>query len=198
MVTGSKNKWDQRYREQQFDPNIEPLSFLKEKLDPSIGDRALCIAAGNGRNAVYLAQKGFQVDAIDISEEGLRICVRLAESRGVHINPIQADLLDYELGQDRYDLVTKFFYYQPDLFEPIAHSLRPGGHFMFQTFSRDQLALSTGPRNANHLAIADDILPHFFGLRLRFYEDLILETEATRCGNRKAVIRFIAENQLLG
>ena len=197
METGSKYKWDKRYREQQFDPNLEPLSFLKKKLDPSIEGRALCLAAGNGRNAVYLAEKGFQVDAIDISEEGLRLCIRLAEARGVNINLIQADLLDYELKQDRYDLVTKFFYYQPALFEPIARSMRPGGLFMFQTFSRDQLESSTGPRNPDHLPQGDDILSGFFGLRLRFYEDLVLEEEGKNCGNRKAVIRFIAENQCL-
>ena len=74
METSSKEKWNQRYSEQEFDPEIEPLSFLKEKLVPSIEGRALCLAAGNGRNAVYLAEKGFQVDAIDISEEGLLLC----------------------------------------------------------------------------------------------------------------------------
>ena len=54
----SREKWDRRYGAQAFDPRLEPIPFLRDHLDLSTGGRALCLAAGNGRNAVFLAQNG--------------------------------------------------------------------------------------------------------------------------------------------
>ena len=191
---GSREKWDQRYREQVFDPHIEPNPFLKAQVDSATRGRALCLAAGNGRNAVFLAERGFEVDAVDISGEGLHLCTRLAQARGVSITSIRADLTDYEPGDRIYDLITKFYFYQPRLFEPICRSLRPRGHFMFQTFSRDQLAFSGGPRNPEHLAKPEEILPRISGLRLRFYEDRILRS-CNGISDKEAVIRLVAEKE---
>ena len=192
---GSREKWDQRYREQVFDSRIEPNPFLKAYVDAAKPGKALCLAAGNGRNAVFLAERGFEVDAVDISAEGLHLCTRLAKARGVSVTPILADLLEHELGDSIYDLITKFYYYQPLLFEPICRSLRPGGHLMFQTFSRDQLAFSGGPRNPEHLAKLEEILPRIGSLRLRFYEDRILEPCHGAPRLKEAVIRLVAEKE---
>ncbi len=63
---GSREKWGRRYREQIFDSRIKPNPFLKAQVDAARPGRALCLAAGNGRNAVFLAARGFEVDAIDI------------------------------------------------------------------------------------------------------------------------------------
>ena len=191
----AREKWDRRYGAQAFDPHLEPIPFLRDHLDLSTEGRALCLAAGNGRNAVFLAERGFQVDAVDISAAGLRLCRLLAEARGVTVRPILADLTDWRMGESRYDLITKFYYYQPDLFERICASLRPGGRFMFQTFSQGQLAFPRGPRNPGHLAKPEDILPRIRSLRLRFYEDRILEPACGASSGEEAVIRFIAEKE---
>ncbi len=112
------------------------------------------------------------------------------------ITSIRADLTDYEPGDRIYDLITKFYFYQPRLFEPICRSLRPGGRLMFQTFSRDQLAFSGGPRNPEHLAKPEEILPPISSLRLRFYEDLILQSCHGASSDKEAVIRLVAEKQV--
>ena len=192
---GSREKWDQRYREQVFDSRMEPNPFLKAQVDSARPGRALCLAAGNGRNAVFLAARGFEVDAIDISAEGLELCTRLAKDRGVSVTTIEADLSDYELRDRTYDLITKFYYYRPMLFEPICRSLRPRGRFIFQTFSRDQLAFTGGPRNPEHLAKPEEILPRIRNLRLRFYEDRILEPCHASSSDKEAVIRLVAERE---
>ena len=191
----AREKWDRRYGAQNFDPHLEPNPFLRDYLDLSTVGRALCLAAGNGRNAVFLAERGFQVDAVDISAAGLRLCRRLAEARGVTVRPILADLTDWCLGECRYDLITKFYYYQPQLFERLCSALRPGGQLMFQTFSRGQLAFPRGPRNPDHLAKPEDIFPRIRSLRLRFYEDRILEPGCGASSEKEAVIRFIAEKE---
>ena len=191
----AREKWDRRYGAQAFDPHLEPIPFLRDHLDLSTEGRALCLAAGNGRNAVYLAERGFQVDAVDISAAGLRLCRLLAETRGVTLRPILADLEDWPMGEHKYDLITKFYYYQPQLFERIRSALRPGGRLMFQTFSQGQLAFPRGPRNPDHLAKPEDILPRIRGLRLRFYEDRILGPDGGASSGEEAVTRFIAEKE---
>lgn len=191
----AREKWDRRYGAQPFDPHLEPIPFLKDHPDLSKGGRALCLAAGNGRNAVYLAERGFQVDAVDISAAGLRLCRLLAEARGVTVRPVLADLTDWCPDENRYDLITKFYYYQPRLFESVRPALRPGGRLMFQTFSQGQLAFPRGPRNPDHLAKPEDILPRIRGLRLRFYEDRILGPGCGSSTREEAVIRFIAEKE---
>jgi SAM-dependent methyltransferase len=194
LKDGSQEKWDRRYREQVFNPRIQPTPFLKAHIVSVKPGRALCLAAGNGRNAVFLAERGFKVDAVDISAEGLELCTRLAETRGVSVTPIRANLAQYAFGEGIYDLVTKFYYYQPQLLAPVCGSLRPGGRIMFQTFSRDQLAFPHGPRSLDHLAKPEEILPAIGSLRLRFYEDRILEpSEAS--SQEEAVIRLIAEKE---
>ena len=191
---GSREKWDRRYREQVFDSSIEPNPFLQAHVDSVKPGRVLCLAAGNGRNAVFLAELGFEVDAVDISTAGLDLCTRLADARGVSVTPIQADLTEFEIPAGIYDLITKFYYYQPQLFTPICRSLRPGGRLVFQTFSRDQLAFPRGPRSLDHLAKPEEILPTIDSLRLRFYEDRILEP-SDPSSEAEAVIRLIAEKE---
>ena len=87
----------------------EPTAFLKEKLPLLTKGKALVLAMGEGRNAVYLAENGFEVTGVDISEVGIEKCERLAEERGVVVNSIVADLTDYDMGREQYNLITNFF-----------------------------------------------------------------------------------------
>jgi len=113
-------RWDARYsRAESFVYGSEPVRFLVEQM-PVLArakGRALCLAAGEGRNAVYLAQQGFDVIAVDISAVGLEKCRGLAQQRGVEVETVVADLTTFDLGVEAYDLITDFYYYQPDLFQ---------------------------------------------------------------------------------
>ena len=190
-----KEKWEGRYGSPDYEPSIEPVAFLEERLDQLRPGRVLCLAAGAGRNAVYLAQQGYEVTAVDISAGGLALCQTLARERGVRVTTVEADLLEYDMGQEQYDLITNFFYYQPELFPGIKAALKPGGHFVMETFSVDQLRYGSGPRSSAHLVKPGELLTAFADLRIRFYEDTVIVTGLPAGQDRPsaAVIRLIAE-----
>ena len=80
---GPAQRWDQRYDRETYVYGEEPVVFLAEQIERLRKGKALVLAAGEGRNAVYLAQQGFQVVAVDISAKGLEKGRALAQSRGV-------------------------------------------------------------------------------------------------------------------
>ena len=190
-----KEKWEGRYGAPDYEPSAEPVAFLKGKLDQFRPGRALCLAAGAGRNAVYLAQQGYEVTAVDISARGLALCRKLAQKHGVRVITVEADLLEYDVGREQYDLITNFFYYQPELFPGIKGALKPGGYFVMETFSVDQLRHGRGPRSAAHLVQPGELLAAFADLRIRFYEDTVVVTGLPAGQDRQpaALIRLIAE-----
>ena len=97
-------RWDTRYgKAESFVYGSEPVSFLKEQM-PTLAHRkgrALCLAVGEGRNALYLAQQGFEVVAVDISAVGLEKCRALAQRRGVEVETVTADLTTFTPGYRR-------------------------------------------------------------------------------------------------
>jgi 2-polyprenyl-3-methyl-5-hydroxy-6-metoxy-1,4-benzoquinol methylase len=91
-------KWNEKYRKESYP--TDAASVVKKFYHLAPGKKALDIAAGNGRNAVFLTQKGFSVDAVDISEVGLSEFA----SRYPNINAICADLDQFDIATPRYDL----------------------------------------------------------------------------------------------
>lgn len=184
-----RQKWDDRYREHDFDPERQPTEFLRQTTATLTAGRALCLAAGAGRNAVHLATEGWSVTATDISPAGLQWCRQLASEKGVEVETVEADLSDWRLGDDQWDLVTMVSYLQPDLFADIRRSLRPGGHFLLHTFSPGQLQLGWGPRGAAHLADPAVIRQALAGWHLVHFEEGVFERPD---GRREAVLRVLA------
>lgn len=136
-VPPAQERWDARYAAPQYLYGKEPAVFLKQHLALLPKGRALDIAAGEGRNAVFLAQNGFSVDAVDISAVGLGKAQLLASERGVSINTIAADLTSYTLGQEKYDVILNFLYLQRDLIPKMKDALVPGGFIVFETYTVD-------------------------------------------------------------
>lgn len=153
----ARTKWEQRYGADDFQPLPSPSEFVTGSVAQLTPGRALCLAAGSGRNAVWLAAAGWQVTAVDISPRGLAWCRQLAADKGVELETIEADLSTYDLGCQAWDLITMVFYYDPALFPAIRQALRPGGHFLFHTFSRHQMKKNWGPSSATHLARPQDL-----------------------------------------
>src|SRR5688500_3550918 len=92
------NMWDERYSDADFVYGKKPNDFLASLGLKSEGkQRVLCLAEGEGRNAVYLAQLGFEVLAVDQSMVGLKKALRLAEEKNVNIEIQQADLSSYRI-----------------------------------------------------------------------------------------------------
>jgi SAM-dependent methyltransferase len=98
-------EWDRRYADGEFLWTMEPNRFVVQELADLPPGRAIDLACGEGRNAVWLAQRGWRVTAVDFSPVGLDKARRLADARGVKVDWVLADLLDYEPAAGTYQLV---------------------------------------------------------------------------------------------
>ncbi len=184
-----KEKWESRYRADGFEPNREPVPFLVQAVGELKPGRALCLAAGAGRNAVYLAEQGFAVTAVDISPAGLAWCRRLAGERGVGVETIAADLLSFDAGVEKWDLVTNLYFHEPALFPSVRAALKCGGHFLFQTYAKAQAKFGWGPSNSDHLVDPEELRRAFAGWELLHFAEVENEVES---GRREAVVQLLA------
>lgn len=134
-----KGRWDALYRKNKgYVFGKEPAAFLVESLPQLPIGRALDIAMGEGRNAVYLAKKGFQVTGVDISEVAIRKAKRLARESKVHIKTISEDLNKFQIAPESYDVIIVFYYLQRNLVPQIIKGLKPGGVLVMETYTVDQ------------------------------------------------------------
>ncbi len=130
--------WDARFAEEGFAYGTEANDFLQSVVDRLPRGDALCLCEGEGRNAVYLAQRGWRAMALDFSAVALRKAEALAAQRGVELQTQCGDLAGFEPGAAQWDVVTMIFG-QPDaairraLYACIAACLRPGGAFVLET-----------------------------------------------------------------
>jgi 2-polyprenyl-3-methyl-5-hydroxy-6-metoxy-1,4-benzoquinol methylase len=149
MKTDQK-RWDKKFGQKEFALGKEPNPFLKKNIRLLPKGKALDIAAGEGRNAIFLAQQGFEVDAVDISEKGLKKARRFAREKGVKINTFLIDLDKYAIGREQYDLIANFYFLKRRLIPRIKKGLKKGGKVIFQTYLLEHRALGTGgPKQAN-------------------------------------------------
>lgn len=137
--------WDDRYRAPGFAFGVEPNDFLAaecERLPPQ--GRVLCLAEGEGRNAVFLARRGHRALAVDASSVGLEKARRLAREQGVAIETQVADLTEYRLEPDAWDAIVSIYAHVPPpirrrLHAEAVHALRPGGVFLLEAYTPRQL-----------------------------------------------------------
>lgn len=109
----------------------------------------LCLAEGQGRNAVFLAGLGHRVTAVDRSPVGLEGARRLAAERDVEVETVVADLADFDLGDARWDAIVSVFAHLPpelrrDVHARVVRALRPGGLFVLEAYTPRQLDYGTG------------------------------------------------------
>ena len=186
-----RRKWNNRYNTGEYIYGKEPLKFLKEKLDILIRGKALVLAMGEGRNAVFLAGNGFDVDGCDISEKAIEKTKLFARESGVTLNVFVADLEEYKIPADKYDLITCFYYTQRDLIPQIKEGLRKGGMVMFETYSIDQLKYgdnAPGPKNPEYLLKHNELLDSFRDFRILYYRE-------GEIAENKSVVSLIAQKK---
>ncbi|UCE64760.1 MAG: class I SAM-dependent methyltransferase [Nitrospirota bacterium] len=164
-----KDRWNQKYQTQEYISGKEPIPFLKQNIDMLPKGTALDVAMGEGRNGVYLARKGFEVTGIDISETGLRKAEALAAEHGVAITTKVADLEEYKLAPNTYDVIICTYYLQRDLFPQIISALKPGGMAVVETFTMDHKKYQPGFRQ-EYLLKPNELLTLFKGLTVIRYQ----------------------------
>jgi len=129
-------KWDQRYGGEEYLFSLTPSKFLANTMELvcslAPGRRALDLACGEGRNSIYLAQNGFEVSAVDISDKGLERGRKRAAQLGVRVEFIQADLEAWR-PQGVYHLIVNFNFLMRPLIPCMVASLAPGGVVVMET-----------------------------------------------------------------
>ncbi len=145
--------WDERYAVAEFVYGKEPNTFLAEHYLKLPKGKVLSLAEGEGRNAVFLAAHGYEVTAVDASLVGLDKGRQLAKELGVHVEWIHADLNDFDLGLQQWDGIVSIFCPLPSsirqkLYQKLPQALKPGGVFLLEAYTPDQIGRGTGGGNS--------------------------------------------------
>ncbi len=166
--------------------NREPSPFLVENSPLLPEGRALDVAMGRGRNAIFLAGLGFETEGIDISAEAVQDALDWAKAAKVSIRAWTADLeRGYVFEKNAYDLIVCFNYLHRPLFQPMKDALKVGGMAVYETFIVDQARFGR-PGNPDHLLQHNELLSLFREFRcLRYREGMI--------GEKNAVAGIIAQ-----
>jgi len=189
-LKSDQKRWDGKFKGEKFVYGKMATLFLRRNIRLLKKGRALEIATGEGRNAVFLAQHGFEVDAIDISEMGLRKAKRLAKEVGVKIHLILVDIDSYLIEPGRYDLIANFYFLRRNLIPKIKKGLKKGGRVVFETYLIEQRTLGTGgPKQAKYFLKPNELLRLFKEFRVLLYREGIFKEG----GRRKAIASLVAE-----
>lgn len=167
------NAWDRRYADSEFVWTVHPNRFLVEEATGLAAGRALDLACGEGRNAVWLAQRGWQVTGVDFSQTGLDKARALATERHVHAEWIHADLLEYRPEPGAFDLVLIFYLQLPPrqrtpVIRAAAGAVAPGGTLLVVAHDSENLEHGHGgPQDPVVLYTAQDIVSDLTDTALR-------------------------------
>ncbi|MGO9752712.1 MAG: class I SAM-dependent methyltransferase [Solirubrobacteraceae bacterium] len=161
--------WDSRYADPELLWTSQPNRFLVQETAGLRAGRALDLACGEGRNAVWLAQQGWRVTGVDFSKVGLKKARRLAAGRDVSAEWVASDLLDYRPEQEAFDLVGVFYLQVPavqrrQIIQTAAQALAPGGMFLLVGHDAGNLEHGHGgPQDPAVLYSAEDVIADLIG-----------------------------------
>lgn len=168
----SRTFWDERYSEPGLVYGSQANDFLVQVADRLPTGRALCLGEGEGRNAVFLAERGMEVVAVDLSKAGLDKAARLAAERGVALTTVVADLADFVIEPAGWDVITAIWCHLPQPLRGQVHravvaGLRPAGVFVLEAYTPSQLQRGTGgPRSLDLLSSLAELREELAGLEL--------------------------------
>ncbi len=148
--------WDERFSNDEYAYGTEPNDFLKAHFSAIPKGKVLSLAEGEGRNAVFLAQMGYSVTAVDNSKLGLEKASKLAKKNNVEIELIHADLTQFDLGIEKWDGIVSIFFpliakLRKPLYKQVTKSLKKKGAFLIEAYTPEQIHFNTGGGNSIEL-----------------------------------------------
>lgn len=176
--------WNERYTEQGYAYGTEPNEFLRKNVSQIRSGPILSLCEGEGRNAVFLAERGYEVTGVDGSEVGLKKAQALAVQRGVTLTTVVADLAQYTPPADTYGAVIAIFAHvlsevRKRIFRLAVESLKENGIFLIEAYTPQQFSKDTGgPKELDRLQSLDDLRSDLAGCKFiiaREMERSILE-----------------------
>ena len=188
----NREHWDERYGTEELIWKAEPNRFLVEELDALVPGRALDVACGEGRNAVWLASKGWRVTGADFSRAGLAKAQRLATDRGVEVTWVEADVVEWRPATASFDLVVVMYLHLPaeQRRRALAHAaaaLAPGGVLLVVGHDTSNLLKGTGgPQDPAVLFTPEEIVEDLSGLQIERAEQ-VKRTVVTDAGEATAI-----------
>jgi len=187
-LEAERARWDRWLQHGHF--NHAPNQTLVAAVKGRKPGTALDLATGQGRNAVFLATQGWKVTGVDISDEGLRLAREHAAHERVKLDTVQADLDTYDLGKDKWDLVTMIYAgNDTKLVERIKPAVRKGGLFVTEYFAFDSELAGGGAGGWNPKDLEAAFEDGWTILR-----DDHVEDSADWAGQRKTkLVRFVAQ-----
>ncbi len=207
MEESWRKRWNDRYSEEAYAYGEQPNNFLKEKLDNLNIGTILFPAEGEGRNAVYASKLGWTVSAFDISIEGQKKALRLAEKSNVKIDYQVGELQSFHYGNEQFDAIALIYAHFPADIKSLYHKefdkyLRRGGVIIFESFSKNHLDYVLknekvgGPRDLAALFSIDEIKSDFKDYEIIELEEKEIELHEGLYHNGKgSVIRFVGRKK---
>jgi 2-polyprenyl-3-methyl-5-hydroxy-6-metoxy-1,4-benzoquinol methylase len=189
-----REEWDRRYAGSELLWTGKPNRFLIAEAGDLPPGRALDLACGEGRNAIWLAEQGWQVTGVDFSEVALEKARRLAEARGVDAEWVAADLLEYRPERRGYDLVIAFYLQVSDpqrrqILRAAGDAVAAGGTLLVVAHdSRNLEQGHGGPQDPSVLYTAEDVARDLDGTGLQIERaELVRRPVETPDGERTAL-----------
>ena len=187
----NREDWNERYRTEELIWKADPNRFLVEDLDALVPGRALDLACGEGRNAVWLASKGWHVTGVDFSRAGLAKARRLATDRGVEVTWVEADVVEWQPSPASFDVVVVMYLHLPSeqrrqTLSRAAAALAPGGTLLVVGHDASNLLHGTGgPQDPAVLFGPEEIVEELSGLQIERAER-VTRTVVTDAGEATA------------
>jgi SAM-dependent methyltransferase len=172
-----RSRWDRRYATGEYTPRVRPTPFLLDWLDRIPVGRALDVATGTGRNALALAEAGYEVDAVDISAVALDQARAEGARRGLEVNWVVADLDTGVLPGEGYDLIVVLRYRNPHLWPRLASAMAPGGWIVIEHHLRTSRDDVVGPSDDAFRLAPGELLEAFRDLRVVHYAESVEPTD---------------------
>ncbi len=195
--------WDERYSAEEYAYGKTPNEFLEANYSIIPKGNVLCLAEGEGRNAVFLAKQGYSVTAVDASQVGLQKAQKLADEHGVSIEYIHADLAGFDLGENRWEGIVSIFCPLPSALRKALHKkvvagLKPHGVYLVEAYTPEQLKHGTGGGNsADSMTTQQSLLLELDGLKFKHLIELERDViEGVYHTGLGAVVQAIASKEL--
>jgi len=173
----NQQEWEEHYLKTECSELQPPDTLLTENQKLLTGGTALDIAMGGGRNALFLAECGYQVTGIDRAESAVQLATTTAKKRGLNLDAITADMLDVDLGVEKFDLIANFYFLERDLIPRIKQALKPGGLVFFETFTSYGIPRDD-PRYRKFLIDPNELLTMFSDFFIMYYYERVKGSKA--------------------
>jgi tellurite methyltransferase len=187
---GKTVDWNRRYREGFYDGAVEPHVLLTKFWPVIPGRHVADIAMGNGRDALFLSEKGFFVTGLEGSVEAINISRKTMTQKGFLISPVLGDARSLPYRKNSFDSILVFYFLQREIMDEIRTLLKKGGIFIYETFLKRQNNIDR-PRNPCFLLDDGELIGYFKGFELLFYEEIIENAG----GRRRAVARAVGRKK---